>query len=336
MSSRIICFGELLLRLTAPGKEQLMQSPSVALHVGGAEANVAVSMSLFGHDTAVISAVPHNALGRACLGELRKHGVNTQHIQQRNGDMGLYFLTQGALHRPAEVLYQRSHSVFAQSPASEYDWDSLLQDASWLHLSGITPAVSAEGTAAAHAAVAAASRLGIKISFDCNYRSRVWDQRAHEAPKILRSLLTHATLLFADTRDLSLILEQPPAQTADDEKALRLKAFSTFPQLQWMTALQRKPEQVDSQELSGVLYTKEGTHQARSYRMTSIVDRIGAGDAFAAGILHGLVRQYDAQSSLEFGVAAACLKHSIPGDFNLVTTDDVEQLLTGARIDVRR
>jgi 2-dehydro-3-deoxygluconokinase len=304
--------------------------------VGGAEANVSVSMSLFGHDTAIISAVPDNAIGRATVSELRKHGVDVQGIKQRTGEMGLYFLTQGALHRPSEVLYQRSHSVFASLPASEYEWDALLKDAAWLHLSGITPAVSAEGTAAASAAVAAAKRLGVKISFDCNYRSRVWDRRAHEAPAILKALVANATVLFADSRDLALIFESPPAQTAADEKALRLKAFAAFPQLQWLTALQRKSEQVDSQELSGVLYTKEGEYQARSYRMASIVDRIGAGDAFAAGILHGHVRQYGEQQSLEFGVAAACLKHSIPGDVNLVTTDDVQQLLTGARIDVRR
>src|SRR5690349_2266856 len=195
MSNRIVCFGELLLRLSAPHKELLMQRPEVAMHVGGAEANVAVSLSLLGHDTAVISAVPNNALGRACLGALRQHGVDVSRVKQVAGEMGLYFLTQGAVHRPSEVLYQRSHSVFAAFPASDYEWDSLLKDAEWLHLSGITPAVSAQGTAAALASVAAAIRLGVKVSLDCNYRSRVWDQRAHEAPRIIKTLASHADVL---------------------------------------------------------------------------------------------------------------------------------------------
>ena len=137
MSNRIICFGELLLRLSAPHKELLLQRPEVAMHVGGAEANVAVSMSLLGHDTAVISAVPNNALGRACLGALRQHGVDVSRVKQSTGEMGLYFLTQGAVHRPSEVLYQRSHSVFAALPANTYDWDALLKDAEWLHFHSV-------------------------------------------------------------------------------------------------------------------------------------------------------------------------------------------------------
>jgi 2-dehydro-3-deoxygluconokinase len=336
MSNRIICFGELLLRLSAPHKELLLQRPEVAMHVGGAEANVAVSMSLLGHDTAVISAVPNNALGRACLGALRQHGVDVSRVKQSTGEMGLYFLTQGAVHRPSEVLYQRSHSVFAALSANTYDWDALLKDAEWLHLSGITPAVSAEGTAAALASVAAAVRLGVKVSLDCNYRSRVWDQRAHEAPRIMKALASHADVLFADSRDLALMLELSATQLSSSGKSLHDAAFAEFPRLQWIAALQRQSEQVDSQELSGVLYTKQTVHRARAYRMNAIVDRIGAGDAFAAGILHARIRNMDAQNSLEFGVAAACLKHSIPGDFNLVTEDDVQHLLSGATIDVRR
>jgi len=336
MSNLIICFGELLLRLTAPHKELLLQRPELAVHVGGAEANVAVSLSLLGHDTAVISAVPDNAIGRACIAALRQHGVDTSRIRQATGEMGLYFLTQGAIHRPSEVLYQRRHSVFATSSNSDYDWNALLARAEWLHLSGITPAVSAEGSTAALAAITTAKRLGVKISLDCNYRSRVWDQRAHEAPGIMKALAMHADVLFADARDLALMLEAPLSQLSDNGKSLRSAAFSTFPRLQWLAALQRRSEQVDSQELSGILHTAQEEHRARSYRMSSIVDRIGAGDAFAAGILHGYLRGQSPQSSLDFGVAAACLKHSIPGDFNLVTEDDVQQLLTGTLIDVKR
>jgi len=336
MSNLIVCFGEVLLRLTAPHKELLLQRPELAVHVGGAEANVAVSLSLLGHDTAVISAVPNNAVGQACLGALRQHGVDTSRIKRCTGEMGLYFLTQGALHRPSEVLYQRRHSVFASLSASEYDWDALLKGARWLHLSGITPAVSAEGSTSALAAITAAERLGVQISLDCNYRSRVWDQRAHEAPQIMKALAVRADVLFADIRDLALMLETPLPQLTDGGKSLRNAAFSAFPRLQWLAALQRQSDQVDSQELSGVLHTAQQEFRARSYRMNAIVDRIGAGDAFAAGILHGYLRGQNPQSSLDFGVAAACLKHSIPGDFNLVTEDDVQQLLTGTLIDVKR
>jgi 2-dehydro-3-deoxygluconokinase len=336
MSSRIVCFGELLLRLSAPNKELLLQRPELNVHVGGAEANVAVSLAALGDDAAFVSAVPANALGRACIGELRRYGVDTHGVAQRAGEMGLYFLTQGALQRPAEVLYQRSHSVFAQTAANAYDWNALLSGAGWLHISGITPAVSAQGAEAVLDAAAAASRLGVKVSLDCNYRSRVWDQRAHEAPHILKTLCGYADLLFADVRDLALIFKKSLPTNADEHAALRATAFNTFSKLQWMAALQRRSEQVDSQELSGVLYTADQEHRSRAYQMSAIVDRIGAGDAFAAGILHARLRQQDPLSSLEFGVAAACLKHSIPGDFNLATEEDVQQLLTGALVDVRR
>ena len=206
MSATVLCFGEILLRLSAPNKELLLQSARFDVHVGGAEANVAVSLSKFGHAAAMVSTLPESPLGRACAGELRRHGVQTDAIRFRDGRMGLYFLTHGAGHRPAEVLYDRAGSAFAAASAADYDWNALLADCSWLHVSGITPAVSNAAGEAAARAMAAARQRGVKISFDCNFRARVWGARAKEAPAVLRELCEQADLIFGDERDFAFML----------------------------------------------------------------------------------------------------------------------------------
>jgi 2-dehydro-3-deoxygluconokinase len=325
MSATVLCFGEILLRLSSPGKELLLQSSHFDVHVGGAEANVAVSLSKLGHAAAIASSLPESPLGHACAGELRRHGVSTDAIRFGDGRMGLYFLTHGAGHRPAEVLYDRAGSAFAAASADAYDWNALLPGCKWLHVSGITPAVSNSAGEAAIRAMTAARQRGAKVSFDCNFRARVWGSRAQEAPAVLRRLCEQADLIFGDERDFAFML----GGKAD-------AAFEAFQHLQFIACTHRARQSVDVQQLSGSLRSRRDAYTTRPYSLYGIVDRIGAGDAFAAGVLHGLISSFDPQKAIDFATAAAVLKHSIPGDFNLSSVADIELLLSEQQTDVRR
>ena len=335
MKPAIVCFGEVLLRLSSPGKELLLQSPRFDAHIGGAEANVAVSLHKFGHRTRMVSALPDSTLGRGCADELRRHGVDTASIAYRDGRMGMYFLTHGAGHRPAEVLYDRSNSAFAITPPATYDWAALLADAGWLHISGITPAVSSATAEAAAHAMSAARQAGVKISFDCNFRARLWGARAPEAPQLLQRLCEQADVIFGDDRDIAFMLGFKAAD-GDARRQAADVAFQAFKQLRYIVCTERARHSVDVQQLTGLLVEKNATYTSRSYPLHGIVDRIGAGDAFAAGVLHGLLEGSTPQAAIDFGAAAGCLKHSIPGDFNLLSIADVELLLSEQGGDVRR
>jgi 2-dehydro-3-deoxygluconokinase len=336
--SKVVCFGEVLLRISSPGKEMLLQSPSFAAHTGGAETNVAVGLSKFGDKAAVVSVLPNNALGHACAGEIRRHGVDTRGIVIREGRMGLYFLTHGAGHRPAEVLYDRAASAFAIAPADLIDWKTALTGATWLHVSGITPAVSVEGAQAALRAVKAARDAGVSVSYDCNFRARLWGDRTQQAPALLRELCTYATLIFGDDRDIAFMLDfKSPGTPAERRRLAAQKAFETFGNLKWIAYTERTQlAAVDVQQLAGTLHDRNSAYTTKPYPLHGIVDRIGAGDAYAAGILHGLLNGMPAQDTVEFGTASAVLKHSVPGDFNLVSVADVEHLLSEVQTDVRR
>ena len=338
MSATVLCFGEILLRLSAPGKQLLLQSPSFDAHVGGAEANVAVSLSTLGHVARIASTLPDSALGRACAGELRRHGVHTEAIQLREGRMGVYFLTHGTGHRPADVLYDRAGSAFADASASSYDWSTLLDDCDWLHVSGITPAVSDAAGEAASRALAAARQRGAKISFDCNFRARVWGARAKQAPGVLRELCEQADLIFGDERDFAFMLGTAMDGKAASDRQRRAAdaAFEAFTHLQFLACTSRARQSADVQQLAGCLQSRRDTYTSRAYPLYGIVDRIGAGDAFAAGVLHGLISGFDPQKTIDFATAAACLKHSIPGDFNLASAADIELVLSEQVTDVRR
>ncbi len=337
-SGRIVCFGELLLRLSAPGRELLFQSPRLDVKFGGAEANVAASLAILGHATTMISALPDGAVGRAAAGELRRHGVDTSGIRFAEGRMGLYFLSPGAMQRPSQVTYDRADSVFARSSASEYDWPQLMAGASWVHVSGINLALNAHTADAALAAVLAARAAGAAVSFDCNYRGRLWDVRAAEAPALLREIAAEADLLLGNERDIGLMLGTDFRETDGEQRFLAAAqlAFEAFPRLRWMATTERAVQDVTTHELRGHLATREHVLTTRPHRLTGIVDRIGSGDAFAAGILHGLLSGLHQPAALDFAVAAACLKHSIPGDVNLAREADMLAFLEQDGVDVQR
>ncbi|WP_311238066.1 MULTISPECIES: sugar kinase [unclassified Xanthomonas] len=337
--ARILCFGELLLRLGAPGHELLLQQPRLDVHCGGAEANVGVSLAHFGHDVAMVSTVADNPLGASVLGELRRHDVDTRHVRRVDGRMGLYFLTTGAIHRPSEVVYDRADSAFALASADAYDWPRLLEGAQWLHLSGVSPALGADVAQATLAAARAARAAGVKVSFDGNYRPKLWQRWQGDARGILHQLFDCADVVFADYRDIGVVLggEFPQDTLEARVEAAAQQAFAAFPQLQLMACTQRVAHNVDHHSLGAMLVPREGAvARAPSEELTPIIDRIGGGDAFAAGVLHGLIEGWSLDDTVRFGLAAGCLKHSIPGDFNPLSVADVQACVGDARFDVKR
>lgn len=337
MTPRIVCLGELLLRLSAPGRELLLQSPQLTVHVGGAEANVAVSLARLGHATAMASIVPEGALGEATVGELRRHGVDTTWVRTAPGRMGLYFLATGAIQRASEVLYDRADSAFARH-AGELDMNAVLTGADALHVSGVTPALGPGPAAAAQRAMETARARGLAVSFDCNYRAKLWETAGSDAAPTLRALAALCGTLFGGVRDLALILgrEFGAAGAPESFRQAGSAALEAFPGLERIATLVRRQQSVDHHEMTAWMLTRAGLIAARHYAVGPIVDRIGTGDAFAAGVLHGLRRGLPEEQAVHFGLAAACLKHSIPGDFNLVTEAQVRALMDDAGYGVRR
>jgi 2-dehydro-3-deoxygluconokinase len=333
---RIACFGELLLRLTAPGRELLLQTPRLEVHVGGAEANVAVALARLGHQSAMISRVPDNALGDVAAGYLRRYAVSTAGVATGPGRMGLYFLSPGAGARPSDIIYDREGSAFALADPGDWDWDRLLEGADLLHLSGITPALGEAPAAAALAAAQAARAKGIKVSFDGNYRASLWRQRGGDPRAILARLTLEADIFFGNHRDIALLLGREFGGDGEPRRRNAAEAaFEAFPNLTAIASTARRIEDADTHRIAARIDRRDTSAQTEEVVVAGIVHRIGAGDAFAAGVLHGMRTGLDLDATAHAGLALACLKHSLPGDASLFGTRDIESFLAGER-DVRR
>lgn len=331
-----VFFGELLLRLSAPGRELLLQSGRLDVHVGGAEANVAVGLACLGHSVRMASLVPDNALGRAATGFLRGQGVDCSGVGVRDGRMGLYFLTPGAGLRASEVVYDRAGSSFALASPGDFDWPTLFAGAKRLHLSGITPALGPRSAEAALAAVEAAKAAGLSISFDGNYRARLWESWDSDPKAVLTRLVGAADILFGNHRDISLLLGRAfGGEGPDRRREAAEAAFAAFPNLRLIASTARHVEDADRHRIAARIDTPEGAHQSEEVTVSGIVDRIGAGDAFAAGVLHGLIGGENLDRAVRSGLALTCLKHSLPGDASLFAEADIDAFLEGG-LDVRR
>jgi 2-dehydro-3-deoxygluconokinase len=313
-----------------------MQSPSFDIQVGGAEANVAVGLSHLGHATTMVSAVPDNALGRGAVSSIRAHGVDCKKVQIRDGRMGLYFLAQGAGLRASEIVYDRLGSSFAQATAADFDWDELLAHAQMLHLSGITPALGPQSAEAALAAAKAAVRLGVPISFDGNYRAMLWERWDSNPRAILGELIGMADILFGNHRDISLVLGKDfSGDGADRRREAAQAAFDAFPSLKLIASTARHLVSADHHQLSARVDLRDSFAQTDEVDVSGIIDRIGAGDAFAAGVLHAHFAGGDADALARTGLALTCLKHSLPGDASLFGQADIDAFVDG-NLDVRR
>jgi 2-dehydro-3-deoxygluconokinase len=335
-TGRFLAFGEILLRLSPPGRELLLQTPRLDVWVAGAEANVATALARLGHDVGLASAVPDNGLGDVAIATLRGHGIDTSTIQRRGDRMGLYFVTSGAGMRATEVIYDRAHSSFAEAPADAWDWNRLLNGVDRLHMSGITPALGPVPAQAAIAAVEAAAARGIPVSFDGNWRGKLWERWDGKPREILSHLVAQADVMFGNHRDIALLLDKPLSGEGEDRRREAADAaFAAFPKLQTIASTARHVEDADRHRLSARIDTRDAHAQSVEIMLAGIVDRIGAGDAFAAGVLHSMRNGGSIGDAARTGLALTALKHSLPGDASLFHQADIDAFLQGG-LDVRR
>jgi 2-dehydro-3-deoxygluconokinase len=334
--AKFLAFGEIMLRLSPPGRELLLQTPRFDVWVAGAEANVATALARLGHAAGIASRVPDNDLGRGAITTLRGHGVDTAGIGIGGERMGLYLVTSGAGIRATEVIYDRAGSSFADAPAEAWDWDALLAGVDRLHLSGITPALGPVPAASAIAAAEAATARGIAVSFDGNWRGKLWERWDGDPRAILTQLVAHADLMFGNHRDVALLLGREfDGKGSDLRRAAATAAFAAFPRLQLIASTTRHVEHVDLHRLSARIDARDGHVETDEVVLAGIVDRIGGGDAFAAGVLHALRSGADHGEAARTGLALAALKHSLPGDASLFRQADIDAYLAGG-LDVRR
>ena len=333
----IATFGEIMLRLSPPGKELLFQSPELRATFGGGEANVAVSLAIWGHRSRWISVVPDNPVGEAALRELRRHGVDVSAVVRGGRRLGTYFAETGANERASQVLYDRDGSGVAEAAPGSVDWTAGLDGMEWLHVTGITPALSASAAALTLEAVKAARAGGLTVSVDLNYRSKLW-RYGRPAPEVMREIAGLADVLVGNEEDCQKALGLGGAAPAGADKLdvrayeqLTAMVMSAFPNLARVAITLRESLSADWNRWSAVLRSGTGFVAGPVHELRDVVDRIGTGDAFAAGLIHGLGKLKTEAEALEFALAAAALKHSIPGDWNLASEGDVMALVRGDR-----
>jgi len=332
---KVLTFGEIMLRLKTPGRERLMQSPLLEATFGGGEANVAVSLANYGMNAAFLTVLPENALGDACLGELRRFNVDTSRILRGPGRMGIYFLEAGANQLPSKVIYDRENSSIALSGPGTIDWDIAFEGIDWFHITGITPAISRSLMELSMESVKEAKKRGIKVSCDLNYRKNLWKYGV-KAQDVMRELASYVDVLIANEEDvqksLGITIDVNVESGEIDQEKYRLlsqKVLDTYPDAEMIAITLRESKSADINGWSACLNDRKNFYVSRHYQIHDIIDRVGGGDSFGGGLIYGLAHYETVEEALEFAVAASCLKHSISGDFNRVTLDDVKKLMAG-------
>lgn len=337
MNRKIITFGEIMLRLATPEHQRFSQTTSFCASFGGGEANVAVSLAKFGLDAEFVTRLPYNDLGDSVIMELKKHGVGTKDIIRGGERLGIYFLETGAVSRPGKVIYDRAFSSIAEIEPGMIDWDTVFEDAYWFHWTGITPSISKGAAIVCQEAITAAKKRGIVISCDLNFRKNLW-RWGQSASEVMPGLVSDCDIILGNEEDAEKIFGLKPdnvnvfrgeVKGASYESVCR-KLKKMFPRAKKIIITLRGSISADHNTWSGVLYDGKVLYEAPVYQITHIVDRVGGGDSFMAGLIYGLVTYPDDnQKALNFAAAASCLKHTIHGDFNLVTVAEVEQLMKG-------
>lgn len=335
--ANVATFGEIMLRLSPPGKELLFQSPRLETVFGGGEANVAVSLAILGHRSRWVSVVPSNPVGEAALRELRRYGVDVSAVVRGGRRLGIYFAETGADVRPSQVIYDREGSGIAGAKPGDIDWEAVFAGMDWFHVSGITPALSASAAELTLEAVAAARAKKMTVSVDLNFRAKLW-KYGRPAPDVMREVVKHADLLVGNEEDCQKALGVGAAVNVAGGRLdpmvfedLTARVMSEFPNLARVAVTLRESGSADRNRWSAVLRSRTESLCGPSFDIRAIVDRIGTGDAFAAGLIHGLAAFKTDTEALDFAVAAAALKHSIPGDFNLSTEKDILAVVRGDR-----
>jgi 2-dehydro-3-deoxygluconokinase len=334
---KVITFGEVMLRLAAPGFERFMQSPSLSATYGGGEANVAVSLANYGIPVSFVTRLPENDLGIACARELRGFGVDTGHIAWGGDRMGIYFLEAGAVSRGSKVIYDRSHSALSEIKSGMINWEEVFKEAAWFHWTGITPAISESAALVCQEAIDAAVTMGLTVSTDLNYRKKLW-KWGKSAQEVMPELVQGCDVILGNEEDAAMALDIHPDGVdvtkgeVDAEAYLSVskKIMEQVPRCKKVITTLRGSISASHNTWSGVLYDGKSLYKAPEYDITHIVDRVGGGDSFMGGLIYGLLTYgEDLQAALNFAVAASCLKHTIYGDYNRVTVAEVEKLMGG-------
>ena len=335
MPKTVVTFGEVMLRLAPPALERFLQSPQFAATFGGGEANVAVSLAGFGAPARYITVLPSNPIADALVHQLRGFGVDVSGIVRGKGRMGIYFLETGANQRPSKVVYDRDGSSIALAKPGDIDWDQAFAGAGWFHVTGITPAISQGAADLALESAAKARALGLTVSCDLNFRKNLW-KYGKSAPEIMRELFKLVDVGIANEEDCQMSLGiqadvdvHSGKLEASQYSRLTERVLHEFPNLKIMAITLRESKSASHNGWSACLHDRKDFITSRHYEITNIVDRVGGGDAFAGGLIYGLENLPSHHEALEFAVAASCLKHSIPGDFNRFSSDEVKALLKG-------
>ncbi|PJJ28561.1 sugar kinase [Lacrimispora celerecrescens] len=334
--AKLVTMGEIMLRLSTPNNEKFIQADEFDVNYGGGEANVAVSLANYGHDVEFVTAVPKNPIGECAVAALRKYNVGTKHIAKCGERLGIYFLETGSAMRASAVVYDRAHSSIATATAANFNFDEIFKDADWFHFTGITPAVSDEAAELTETALKAAKAHGVTVSVDLNFRKKLWS--SEKAQKVMTNLMQYVDVCIGNEEDAEKVLGFKPGNTDVTSGELELQGYvDIFNQMvdkfnfKYVISSLRESYSASDNGWSACIMdgaTREFYH-SKKYRVTPIVDRVGGGDSFAAGVICGLADGKDFKGALEFGVAASALKHTIPGDFNLVTREDVDTLAGG-------
>ena len=337
--SRVITFGEIMLRLSTPGYLRFPQARQFDATFGGGEANVAVSLANFGIDASFVTRLPDNDIARACLRDLRSYGVDTSHCITGGDRLGIYFLETGAVARPSKVVYDRAGSSVATIGPGMIDWDKVFEGSCWFHWTGITPAISQGAADVCLEAVRAAGRLGLTVSCDLNYRKNLW-KYGKKASEVMPALVEGCDIILGNEEDAEKVFGIKPegfdasaTAGAIDQGRFRSVAeqlMARFPRARKVVITLRGSINANHNTWGGVLFDGATLYESRRYDITHIVDRVGGSDSFMGGLIYGLLSYPgDSQKALDFAAAASCLKHTIFGDFNQVTVAEVENLMKG-------
>ncbi len=333
--SQFVTLGEIMLRLKSPGHERFFQSPAFEATFGGGESNVAVALANYGLDAGFVTALPNNDIAEACIREVRSFGVDTSKIVRGGDRIGIYYLETGSNQRPSKVVYDRAGSAIAEVGADAFDWDAIFNDAKWFHITGITPALSESAAELSMAACKAAKANGVTVSCDFNFRGKLW-KYGKTAPEVMTELVKHVDVGIANEEDcqkslgitVDVDVESGELDTTKYER-LSEKVLEIYPDMSIIAITLRESKSADRNGWSACMRDADGFKLSRRYEITDIVDRVGGGDSFVSGFIAGLEFFEDRQQSLEYAVAASCLKHTISGDFNRVSRAEVENLMGG-------
>ncbi|MDH5467896.1 MAG: sugar kinase [Candidatus Aminicenantes bacterium] len=329
----VVTFGELMVRLSPPPGVRLQQARNLDLYFGGAEANVAVSLARFGVDAAFVTALPENDLGENAVDVLKQNGVDTRFIIRKGKRIGIYYLEHGSGLRPSKVIYDRAHSVFSEIKPSDLDWERILENSHWFHWTGITPALSDSAAASLREGLEVARKKRITVSVDLNFRRKLWSEE--KAREVMTGLMAYVDILFGNEEDPTRIFGLRPRKTDVVAGKLDIEGYRELAKelvkrfgFKKVAISLRQSISASENVWSACLFNGKNFYKSPQHRVW-IVDRVGTGDAFAAGVIFSLLKERTDQQALHFGVAAACLKHSIYGDFNLASEEEVERVASG-------